>query len=92
MSLDRDPGELAALYQDFLIRVTEFFRDPTAFDVVPPRFTLAELKHAYEVIGGRTLTPSIFRKLVVDRDLVIRATAKPTKKKTEQLYRWNRPR
>jgi two-component system, chemotaxis family, CheB/CheR fusion protein len=34
VSLDRDPGELAALYQDFLIRVTEFFRDPTAFDAL----------------------------------------------------------
>jgi two-component system, chemotaxis family, CheB/CheR fusion protein len=33
-SLDRDSGELAALYQDFLIRVTEFFRDPTAFDAL----------------------------------------------------------
>jgi two-component system, chemotaxis family, CheB/CheR fusion protein len=33
-ALDRDPGELAALYQDFLIRVTEFFRDPTAFDAL----------------------------------------------------------
>ena len=33
-SLDRDPGELAALYQDFLIRVTEFFRDPTAFEAL----------------------------------------------------------
>ncbi len=33
-SLDRDPAELAALYQDFLIRVTEFFRDPTAFDAL----------------------------------------------------------
>jgi two-component system CheB/CheR fusion protein len=33
-SLERDPGELAALYQDFLIRVTEFFRDPQAFDVL----------------------------------------------------------
>ena len=33
-SLDRDPGELAALFQDFLIRVTEFFRDPTAFDAL----------------------------------------------------------
>jgi two-component system, chemotaxis family, CheB/CheR fusion protein len=33
-SLDRDPGELAALYEDFLIRVTEFFRDPTAFDAL----------------------------------------------------------
>ena len=33
-TLDRDPGELAALYQDFLIRVTEFFRDPAAFDAL----------------------------------------------------------
>ena len=33
-SLDTDPGELAALYQDFLIRVTEFFRDPAAFDAL----------------------------------------------------------
>ena len=33
-SLDRDPAELAALHQDFLIRVTEFFRDPAAFDVL----------------------------------------------------------
>jgi len=33
-ALDRDAGELAALYQDFLIRVTEFFRDPTAFDAL----------------------------------------------------------
>jgi len=33
-SLDSDPSELAALYQDFLIRVTEFFRDPTAFDAL----------------------------------------------------------
>jgi len=30
--LDRDAGEVAALYQDFLIRVTHFFRDPAAFD------------------------------------------------------------
>ena len=32
--IDRDPGELAALYQDFLIRVTEFFRDPDSFEVL----------------------------------------------------------
>ncbi|MEP7207761.1 MAG: chemotaxis protein CheB [Casimicrobiaceae bacterium] len=39
--LQEDPGELAALYQDFLIRVTSFFRDPASFvalaDVVLPR-------------------------------------------------------
>ncbi len=32
--IDEDPGELAALYQDFLIRVTEFFRDPDSFDAL----------------------------------------------------------
>ena len=32
--IDGDPVELAALYQDFLIRVTEFFRDPAAFDAL----------------------------------------------------------
>jgi two-component system CheB/CheR fusion protein len=32
--IDDDPGELAALYQDFLIRVTEFFRDPESFDAL----------------------------------------------------------
>ncbi len=32
--IDDDRGELAALYQDFLIRVTEFFRDPDSFDAL----------------------------------------------------------
>jgi two-component system CheB/CheR fusion protein len=32
--IDDDPAELAALYQDFLIRVTEFFRDPDSFDAL----------------------------------------------------------
>lgn len=30
--LEDDPAETAALYQDFLIRVTGFFRDPESFD------------------------------------------------------------
>src|ERR1700740_3415982 len=29
-----DPAELQNLYQDFLIRVTQFFRDPEAFQVL----------------------------------------------------------
>ena len=32
--VDEDPAELAALHQDFLIRVTEFFRDPASFDAL----------------------------------------------------------
>lgn len=32
--LETTPGEVEALYQDILINVTSFFRDPTAFDVL----------------------------------------------------------
>ena len=32
--LEEDPPEVAALYQDFLIRVTHFFRDPQTFDTL----------------------------------------------------------
>ena len=32
--LDGDPAELSALYQDFLIRVTDFFRDAESFDAL----------------------------------------------------------
>ncbi len=32
--LDSDPEEMAALHQDFLIRVTEFFRDRDSFDAL----------------------------------------------------------
>ncbi|HKZ75001.1 MAG TPA: chemotaxis protein CheB, partial [Steroidobacteraceae bacterium] len=32
-----DPAEAAALYQDFLIRVTGFFRDPQSFDLLAQR-------------------------------------------------------
>lgn len=32
--LEDDPSEAAALYQDFLIRVTGFFRDPQSFDAL----------------------------------------------------------
>src|SRR5262249_34634149 len=32
--LQEDPAELQLLYQDFLIRVTQFFRDPEAFEAL----------------------------------------------------------
>jgi two-component system, chemotaxis family, CheB/CheR fusion protein len=33
-TLQDEPGEISALYEDFLIRVTHFFRDPAAFEVL----------------------------------------------------------
>jgi two-component system CheB/CheR fusion protein len=34
LSLQDDPGEVKALYNDFLIRVTHFFRDPATFEAL----------------------------------------------------------
>ncbi len=52
--IEGDPAEAAALYQDFLIRVTGFFRDPESFDVLatarvsePVRRPLAEEAHPH---------------------------------------------
>lgn len=64
-------------------------RDP-AFDFVPSRFTLAELRRIYEVVIGEKLTPRMIRQHLVDRGLVVPASASPTAKASSQLYRWNK--
>lgn len=74
-------------------RLCRYLDDPvrdSAFDIVPPRFTLAELKRIYEVILGRSLTPRVVRQYFVERGLVVPASSKPTAKAAAQLYRWNR--
>ena len=50
--LETDPGELEHLFQDLLIGVTRFFRDPEAFDVLAHKVipTLAESKGAADRI------------------------------------------
>jgi 8-oxo-dGTP diphosphatase len=73
-------------------RLCRHLNDPSsdyAFDVVPPRFTLAELRRIYEVVIGKKLTPRVIRQHLVDRGVIVPATAKPTTK-ANQLYRWNR--
>ncbi len=64
-------------------------RDP-AFDFVPSRFTLAELRRIYEVVIGEKLTPRMIRQHLVDRGLVVPASTKPTAKPAHQLYCWNK--
>jgi 8-oxo-dGTP diphosphatase len=74
-------------------RLCRHLADPTtdpAFDVMPPRFTLAELRRIYEVVIGRKLTPRVIRGHLLDRGLIVPATTKPTAKAAAQLYRWNR--
>ena len=73
-------------------RLCRHLNDPSsdyAFDVMPPRFTLAELRRIYEVVIGKELTPRVIRQHLVDRGVIVPATSKPTTK-ANQLYRWNR--
>lgn len=50
--LENDTREAAALYQDFLIRVTAFFRDPATFSAL--------IEHVYpRILSGRSLKEPI---------------------------------
>jgi 8-oxo-dGTP diphosphatase len=74
-------------------RLCRHLNDPSsdyAFDLVPPRFTLAELRRIYEVVIGQPLTPRTIRQHLLDRGVIVPATKKPTAKPAAQLYRWNR--
>ena len=74
-------------------RLCRHLDDPVrdrSFDLLPSRFTLAELQHIYAAILGKEETPRAFKKRLIDRGLVVPAASKPTRKPAEQLYRWNR--
>ena len=74
-------------------RLCRHLDDPVrdrSFDLLPSRFTLAELQHLYEAILGKSESPRAFKKRLLDRGLVVPAASKPTRKPAEQLYRWNR--
>ncbi|MBX3263996.1 MAG: NUDIX hydrolase [Labilithrix sp.] len=76
-------------------RLCQHLDDPVrdrAFNLLPTRFTLADVQHFYEVVLGRALPQRTFRKRLLDQALVVPAAAPPAKKPAEQLYRWNRPR
>ncbi|HEY8078118.1 MAG TPA: NUDIX domain-containing protein [Labilithrix sp.] len=74
-------------------RICKHLDDPVrdqAFDIMPPRFTLAELKRIYDVVLGRTISPNVIKRYIVDRGLAVPAASKPAGKRSTQLYRWNR--
>jgi 8-oxo-dGTP diphosphatase len=69
-------------------RLQERLHDPRrhgAFDIVPPRFTLAELQRVYEAVYGRAFDARAFRKRARAEFVV---PAKAPKQKGEELYRW----
>lgn len=74
-------------------RLCQHLDDPVrdrAFDLLPVRFTLAEVQHFYEVVLGRSLPQRSFKKSLLERGLVVPSTSKPTRKPSDQLYRWSR--
>ncbi|AKU97542.1 ADP-ribose pyrophosphatase [Labilithrix luteola] len=80
---------IAMAYQRLCRHLDTPLRD-VAFDLLPPRFTLAELRRTYEVVFGKKITPHMVKKQLVVRGLVVPATSKPAPKPSAQLYRWNR--
>lgn len=79
---------LSLAYNRLCRHLHDPIRDP-AFDLVPPRFTLAEIRRIYEVVLGKKLTPRAIKAHLIDRHLIVPATTKPSTK-ANQLYRWNR--
>ena len=76
-------------------RLCQYLDDPLrarGFELLPSRFTLADLQHFYEVVLGRSLPQRSFRKRLLEHHLVVPAGSKPTRKPADQLYRWNRSR
>lgn len=64
--------------------------DP-AFELLPPRFTMAQLQRTYELVLGRSLDAREFKTRALSTGLVVVASARPAPKPALQLYRWNRP-
>jgi 8-oxo-dGTP diphosphatase len=80
---------ISRAYQRLCQHLDDPLRD-RRFELLPSRFTLAELQRFYEVVLGRAVPPRVFRKRFVDHGLVVPATSKPAPKPAAQLYRWNR--
>ncbi len=75
-------------------RLQERLHDPrrhSALEIVPPRFTLAELQRVYEAVYGVAFEKRAFRKRALDEFVV--PVGAPKGKKTaargqEELFRW----
>ena len=63
---------------------------PAAFEIVPPRFTLKELKAVYQAILGELVPARSFRARVVDGGLI--EPVSRGRRGPAQLYRWKTPR
>jgi 8-oxo-dGTP diphosphatase len=64
---------------------------PIGFELLPPKFTLSELQHLYEVILGRPLDKRNFRKKVLAMDLLeeLEEWQQGVRHRAARLYRFN---
>jgi 8-oxo-dGTP diphosphatase len=74
-------------------RLQERLHDPrrlSAFEIVPPRFTLTELQRVYEAVFGRSLDKRNFRARVMAQGLVepVSSARRTGRHRPAQLYRW----
>lgn len=61
---------------------------PTPFQLVPPRFTLAELRRVYELIFDRSFTAPAFKKRLVGGGFVVPVAEKEGATGRAALYCW----
>ncbi len=78
-------------------RLQERLHDPmrlSAFELVPPRFTLTELQRVYEAVFGRALDKRNFRARLIAHGLVepVTSARRTGRHRPAQLYRWRRGR
>ncbi len=78
-----------AAYGRLLRHMDNPVRDPS-FELLPTRFTLAQLQRTYEVVLGRELSAQAFKKQTLATGLVVPASLERAPKPAAQLYRWNR--
>lgn len=87
-----DHGRIIATAYSRLLQYLDNPMREGAFELLPSRFTLAELHHFYEVVSGRSLPFRPFKKRLIDFELVVPAASSPAPKSSGQLYRWHRSR
>ncbi len=72
-------------------RLQERLIDPgrrTPYQILPPRFTLAEMLHVYQAVLGRPMNRASFGRTLIARGVVEPVAAKATSRSSTRLYRF----
>ena len=93
-------NELPQLYSDHNEKVQKAWRmmklkmktDPIGFRLLPQLFTLTQLQHLYEAVGGEEIDKRNFRKRIKEMDFIEKTDLidKLTSKRGASLYRFNK--